>query len=246
MIQIEQSGTFISPVFTGSAQDLDRLRAQYERQHCLRFLGFLGPSLLHIIQQRINDAEFYERVHEGIGPNKELCMRDDNPITNLLYFLLNNPRLLDLIRQLTQSGPIGSFSGRVYRFVPGSGHHDAWHDDLGEHRMIGISVNLSDDVYSGGVLQIRDRKSRELVHEVANIGRGDALIFRLADHLQHRVTEVEGTAPKTAFAGWFRSEPDFLSLVKQQREFCEGRGPDSPPEPPPRLADDPEPRLIHG
>ena len=42
-------------------------------------------------------------------------------------------------------------------------------------------------------------------------GNGDAIIFRLASHLQHRNTNVTGSTPKTAFAGWFRSDPpDFF------------------------------------
>jgi hypothetical protein len=49
---------------------------------------------------------------------------------------------------------------------------------------------------------------------VANTGPGDALLFRIARHLTHRVTPVDGTADKTAFAGWFRSEPEFIALLK--------------------------------
>ena len=41
-----------------------------------------------------------------------------------------------------------------------------------------------------------------------------SLVFGLAGELEHRVTDVEGLVLKTAFAGWFRSQPDFLSLRK--------------------------------
>jgi hypothetical protein len=37
----------------------------------------------------------------------------------------------------------------------------------------------------------------------------------LANDLEHRVTEVVGIHPKTAFAGWFRSQPDFFALLKE-------------------------------
>lgn len=33
--------------------------------------------------------------------------------------------------------------------------------------------------------------------------------------VQHPVTDVDGPIPKTAFAGWFCSPPDFLLLLKQ-------------------------------
>lgn len=81
--------------------------------------------------------------------------------------------------------------------------------------MIAMSLNLSAEVYSGAILQIRDARSKWLLHEVANAGFGGAIVFRLADYLEHPDTEVEGTYPKTAFAGWFQSQPDFLFVLKE-------------------------------
>ena len=49
--------------------------------------------------------------------------------------------------------------------------------------------------------------------QVANTGLGDAIIFRLRSDLEHLATDVEGTIEKTAFAGWFRSSPDFRSIT---------------------------------
>jgi hypothetical protein len=86
-----------------------------------------------------------------------------------------------------------------------------------------MSINLSRELYSGGRLQIRDHVSGEIVSEVANAGIGDAVIFRLSDRFQHRITDVEGTASKTAFAGWFRAQPDFMSLLRKQSQV--GREP---------------------
>jgi len=81
-----------------------------------------------------------------------------------------------------------------------------------DHRLIGLSVNLGMQSYDGGVFQLSERHSKDILCEVANTGSGDGILFRIADNLTHRVTTVEGTAPKTAFAGWFHSEPEFLSL----------------------------------
>ena len=50
-----------------------------------------------------------------------------------------------------------------------------------------MSVNFSTGVYAGGVLRIRDRESGKIVSEVANVGIGDAVIFRLSDRLEHRI-----------------------------------------------------------
>lgn len=206
MIQITKSGT----VFSGSAEDLERLRIQFDQQHCIRLPGLLEPGLLQVFHDQIEEGQFNERVHEGIGSNKELCMQDHRTAVRL-HFLLNGQQLFQVIQEITRSGRIGCFMGRVYRVIPGHGHHDSWHDDLAEHKMIAMSINLSAEVYAGGILQIRDRESKQILHEVANTGFGDVIIFRLARNLQHRITEVQGTVSKTAFAGWFLSQPDFLS-----------------------------------
>ncbi len=210
-LQIENSGA----VCSGSAEDLRALRAQFAARHYLKLRGLLGPGLLDFLQTKVQQAEFYERVHDGIGPNSELCMKSNTPAAALL-FLMNDKKLFQIIQDVTQCDPIGCFEGRVYRVDPGQGHHDSWHDDVGEHRLIGMSINLSSGVYKGGTLQIRDRASGEIVSEAPNAGIGDAVIFRLSDRLQHRITDVEGTASKTAFAGWFSSQPNFLSRLREQ------------------------------
>jgi hypothetical protein len=197
----------------GLDERLDDLRGQFEREHYVRLPGLLDPGLLSFLQNQIDRGEFYERVHEGIQSNKELCMRQNGAYGALLLFM-NDERLFQLIQTITKCGSIGCFEGRVYRIIPGKGHHDAWHSDIAEDRLVGLSINLSTEVYAGGTLQIREKASEKIVGEVLNTGAGDAIIFRIAPHLQHRITEVSGNAEKTAFAGWFRAKPSFLALLK--------------------------------
>ncbi|MFY9557730.1 MAG: 2OG-Fe(II) oxygenase [Blastocatellia bacterium] len=209
MLQITRSG----PVFSGTEADLDRLRLQFHEQNFIRLLHFLAPELLTIVHARLERAQFRERIHEGIGSNKELCMEDS--LTNsLLHLLLNSQSLFQLVQAITGCVQIGSFEGRVYRNVPDQAHYDAWHDDMVEHRLIGVSINLSTAEYSGGILQIRERQTKRMIQEVTNVGLGDAIVFRLDSSLQHRISKVDGAVSKTAFAGWFKSEPEFLSLLK--------------------------------
>ncbi len=211
MIQIGRRGIGIS----NSATALDDLRVQFDRQHFFRLPELLEPELLDFVQVRIDRGEFHERVHERIDSNKELCMAG-NAAVGALLLLLNDERLFQIIQDVTQCERIRCFEGRVYRVNPGDGHHDSWHNDIGEDRLVGLSLNLSSKVYSGGLLQIRDRESREIISQVANTGTGDAVVFRLSRSLQHRITVVEGQTGKTAFAGWFRAQPDFGALLKEQ------------------------------
>ena len=198
-----------------SPGDRARLREHFRDRHFLRLPGLIEPDLLGEIQRELDRAEFYERVHPGVGP--ELCMRR-NGVHVTLELLLNDRALVDVIEEVTGCGAIGSFGGRVYRLAPGTGHHDGWHSDLADHRLVAMSVNLGRAPYQGGLLALRDAATRRVLEEVPNVGPGDALVFRLAPGLEHRVTELEGAAPKTAFAGWFHAQPDFASVLRRGLE----------------------------
>lgn len=215
-VQIARSRT----VASGSPEDLERLREQFQRQHCVRLPALLEPELLRLIKRGIDHAEFSQARYEGVGVDS--CM-SENTTSGLLYFLANDRGLFEVVQRITGCGRIGCFTGRVYRVIPGCGHHLSWHDDMTRDRMIAMSINLGAEPYCGGVLQIREAESKRIVHEAANVGFGDGIIFRIAPWLEHRLTEVEGTIPRTSFAGWFRSGPDYESLL-QKSLFQSGAG----------------------
>jgi 2-oxoglutarate-Fe(II)-dependent oxygenase superfamily protein len=175
---------------------------------------FLPKDLLEAVGREVDRGAFYERTHSGIDDNKELCMRTNTVAAGLLHVLLNSEELFDLVERVTGCGRIGCFRGRVYRVVPGCGHRDAWHSDVARHRLVAMSINLSRRPYRGGVLQLRAAKSRRILRDVPNLGYGDAILFRIADGLEHRITDIEGNTPKTAFAGWFHSRPSFKKIVE--------------------------------
>jgi len=210
IVSVGKSGlTSASPVI-----DLPALRAQFDREHYIRFSDFVESEVLDFVQRQIDAGDFYQRVHEGIASNKELCMAG-NAGFGALLLLVNDEKLFQIIQAVAQCARIRSFEGRVYRVSAGQGHHDSWHNDVGEHRLVGMTINLSKEVYSGGALQIRERESGRIISEVPNVHAGDAVIFRLSDKLQHRITGIEGSASKTAFAGWFKAEPNFSVMLRR-------------------------------
>jgi Rps23 Pro-64 3,4-dihydroxylase Tpa1-like proline 4-hydroxylase len=99
---------------------------------------------------------------------------------------------------------------------PVSGHYDSWHSDVGQDRLVALSLNLGREPFEGGLLQIRRADSPEIIAEIANRATGDAVIFRIDPSLRHRVGPVEGHVPRTAYAGWFRSRPDFRVLLGER------------------------------
>lgn len=190
------------------------LRQEFEQRRWARIPDFLSGHRLQRTHDAIERGEFEVLEHGGL--KTELCMRPTGPAHPLLYFLTNDPHLFELVREGTGCGRIGCFTGRVYRMLAGPEGEDSWHDDLVSGRMVAMSVNLSAAPYSGGLLEIRDAESKQVLERVPNTGPGDAIMFMLDRSLEHRVTAVEGDAPKTAYAGWFRSEPESELLNPEQ------------------------------
>jgi hypothetical protein len=55
-----------------------------------------------------------------------------------------------------------------------------------------------------------------VLSEVHNPIAGDAVMFRVHPTLRHRVDPVTGTVPRTAYAGWFCSQPEFATLMLER------------------------------
>jgi hypothetical protein len=207
---IQLTATGISGAFDEVA-----LAADFSERHYLRLPQLLAPTLLARVQRQMQAGPWTPRTHEGIG--HEVTLGD--PIAlHLLTFLVNRPDFLRLVERISGCAPLTNFNGRVYRMLPNSDHYDSWHDDIvpDEDRRVGLSINLGEMPYDGGVFRLRDRKTREILAEVPNLVPGDARIFAIRPGLQHMVTPVTGNYPKTAFAGWFRGTGEgFLDAVLQ-------------------------------
>ena len=203
MIHLTRSGT----VSTYSRAEMERLSFEFREHHCITLPGLLPSGMLEMLRRQIAHAEFETRIHRHVTPHPvDFCMKA-NACSGLLHFLTNDPLFLALVEELTQVGDIGGFAGSVYRLDPSPATSDVWHSDAQRDRMLALSLNLSVGAYSGGLLQIRERRSQRIVHQVANIGSGDAILFAIAPTLQHRVSPIEGTVSRTAFAGWFHAAP---------------------------------------
>lgn len=207
VIQVTKSETF----FLNIDKDLKKLNSEFNKNHCVKLSSFLEPSLLNFIQIKISKAGFYEFKHSTVDAVDEFLV--DNSIDNTLNFLLNDKKLFQFIEQVTSCPKIGSFYGRTCKMS--ANHYDDWHSDMIDNRMIAMSINLSTEIYEGGILQIRNENIKEIVHEVSNTGFGDAVIFKIDPGLNHRVTEVKNGTSRIVFAGWFRSKPEYRPIFEK-------------------------------
>ncbi len=181
-------------------------REHFEQHDYLRLPGFVEPGFFRVIQRYLRSAR-WEETEWNVG--QDLTLRN-NPLVDVFYVMLNDPKLFRLLERITGCGPLRCFKGRLYRMGERKGTLD-WHTDIKNNRKLAISVNISDASYCGGTLQIRE-DSGDVREEVPNPGLGDAIVFRVAEHLQHRLTPVVGKAPRTAVAGWFCSQPKYISV----------------------------------
>jgi hypothetical protein len=203
---------------TGALSDVEHAREEFARFHSVKLEGLIAGSVLTAVQEELDKGEFADRTHHGIGT--ELCLKP-GPAFGMLMLMANDPALLRLVEQVTGCESIGCFEGRVYRFVPGSGHYDSWHSDVGHGRLIALSINLSREPYEGGTFQLRSARAEHVLRELPNVTPGDGIMFRIDRGLRHRVTDVRGVAAKTAFAGWFRNTPSFGEILGMRFDSAE-------------------------
>jgi hypothetical protein len=185
---------------TTDGRVLAQARDRFERSGAVVLRGFLAPSLLAEVQAQIQPADFKTKVHPASGVEEELRRKE---ATWLFRFLLTTRDLLGAVTAITGASPLTRAEVRIYRLVPGTGHQHDWHNDISDDRRLGLSVNLSGGVFEGGNLQIRHPDDEALLSDIRNTGPGDAVIFGIGPHLEHRVLEVTGTQPRVALAGWF-------------------------------------------
>ena len=218
MLRLTKSG----PACDSSAADLALLRAEFDRQHLLHVPGFLAPPLLQLILETLAQTTFQPRVQ----PTGTELRPVDTTSYYALELLMNSPQLFRLIEQITGCTGIACFNGRIYRRSQSPEHEQRWHTDVAaDGRVVAVSINLSTEVYRGGVLQIRRAGSQDILCEARNTGFGDALIFRVDPELEHRITPVEGDVPKTAMAGWFKTKPEARALFARGRRLSKADSP---------------------
>lgn len=213
MVQIRQN-SFID----SSIEQIAKLKEAFAKQHCVVLPYFLDSSMARRIIKQLETAKFYSNAHTDFLQQEfatDLTVYENELALHQIHLLLNNQNLFRVVEQITDCKTIKNFSGRIYRNQPETEHQLEWHDDKEtEYRLIGISINLSSYKYHGGVFQLREKKSKKIVCDVACGNLGDAHIFRIDNALQHRVTKIIGSQPRTAAAGWFNSYPDVKTVFK--------------------------------
>ena len=225
MIQLTTSGVRIAKDDEWAAQ-----QQEFAQRHSVMLEGFIGESILCHIPRMLEQGEFDLRGdfnRAGREFARELTMRKSETLPQMLFCLLNQPRLFEAIAELTGcEKTIRTFVGRCFKHLPGVGHFSSWHGDVvKDERLYALSINLSREPFEGGNLQIRSRSTREVFRTVGVDRFGDACLFRIDKSLEHRTLPLRGTAPRCRYAGWFRAQGNLSEILLRSALFPPGRDP---------------------
>jgi hypothetical protein len=208
MIQLTQTTLLAELV------DIARLRLEFAETGCALMPGFLAPDIVRPLMEWVKSARFEETQetdhHRGVF-GTTLAAPGTEPALFLLKFILNRKDLYRFSEEVTGCERIANFHGRLHRTVANTSQHIDWHQDLVEGRTLGISINLSSEVYTGGVFEIRD-PGRRVTAAVRRGDPGDACLFRIDRGWQHRLTTVESGC-RTVGVGWFRTTPEWSAYA---------------------------------
>src|SRR5258708_3418915 len=127
------------PEITTDNGAIEELRTQFASRSFVSLRQFIAPDLLELLSNNIEKSGFERLEHERVGAE---LGTPDLKTSAMLMVLLNNAKLFEFVQTITDCGPIGSFIGRVYRYLPDEDHYDEWHNDLIDHRLAALSINI--------------------------------------------------------------------------------------------------------
>lgn len=183
-------------------------REAFGKQHCIRLPQLLDPSVIgYVLPKVASDRSRLYTHHDRTNTGEPAFAREvrfgqDHPVNALFYILLNQRAFLRSVESLCGCGKLRDIAGRYFERHPDTDQFDSWHDDNIDGRIVGFSINLSPQPYAGGQFQLRDSETGRIFAQVDS-QLGDGHVFRIHRQLEHRVTNVVGTAPRCSYAGWF-------------------------------------------
>ena len=204
---VELIHSFLSPELMNEVLKNQRLKPMGDRNHIGIVERFIPESWCTEILVQMNLMTFFRKDHsvEGLF-DYDIC---SGPLVIILDALLNTPLIKKVVASITNlsEAEIHHFIGRLYMIGEDCGFED-WHMDCTAEnkKILGFSLDLSPKPYEGGALALKGL-STNTPFQSAKIERlGDAMLFRLAPNLLHRVLPICGANMRFAFVGWYIGE----------------------------------------
>jgi len=198
----------------------ERVASQVREEFALRRAAviphFLEAGLAADLARLLESAPGAERVYresDGRAFASDFAFSSTGTPSVALRLLTNDESLLSGMESATGTRGLRSFDGSIFRHFPARDHYLDWHNDCDGTRIIGMSVNLSTRPYQGGRFRLRRANTEEVLADIHYTQLGWAHIFEIGPKLEHCVTEIVGSEPRTSYAGWCRTEPDRAAYI---------------------------------
>lgn len=164
--------------------------------------GLLAPDFRRMLGQALRPPFIEQRV-EG-APGMRQVEPGIQPISRALELALRRAPLLRWLERIAGCGPLIRVEGEVAEHRAGSEDYLSWHQDMHKPgRKLALVIDLSDTRYDGGVFELREKGSKQLLIRHHHEEPGSALLFRIAANLEHRVLPVTSGGPRRVFACGF-------------------------------------------
>jgi len=217
MIQIDKNEVKIA-----SAEQLEALRHIFDTQHCIVLNELISPNLRPMVANLLQkEQDYVKKVHKrenGSIIGEEFMVSQKNMLYNLFFLLMNTNSFLEIVKSITGCESIKMANGRIYKLDNSDETFDRWHSDIvpSEGRMIGFSINLSEQPYEGGHFLIKNSVTGEIYRNVHYDTWGTAHFFRIDKKLQHKVSKVTSASPRVAYAGWFYAKQKISDYLHEK------------------------------
>lgn len=165
-------------------------------------LGLLAPAFRAMLDPVLR-RPFVEQTIEGL-PGMRQVEPGIQPASRALELALRRAPLLRWLERVAGCGPLVRVEGEVAEHRAGGEDHLSWHQDMHKPgRKLALVIDLSDTRYEGGEFELRDTQSRQVLIRHHHDQPGSALLFRIAENLEHRVLPVTSGGPRRVFACGF-------------------------------------------
>lgn len=179
--------------------------AIFARHRALLCGDLIDPDFLNSLIERCRHGGFIADHVDHLGSRE---IESPPRVSSILTLALSRLPFLRWLEAVTGCGPLTRVDGRVIQARANGVDALDWHDDRGDPaRRLAITINLSDSDYDGGTFELRDAASRHMLATHRHDRPGSALIFDVADDIEHRVLPVTRGGPRRIYTGWFLGTP---------------------------------------
>lgn len=186
----------------GATAVFERARAAFANGDAIVLPSAFDPAFLQTILTICRRGPYVPEVIDQIGHR---TIEERDIAGGALRFALERPAFLRWVEAVSGCDALGRIAGVVAEMAAGTGQELGWHNDRNDPalaRRLAAIVHLSDAPYDGGVFELRDQRSGQILVREGALSPGSVLLFRIDGRLRHRVTEVTSGGPRRVFAGW--------------------------------------------